>query len=336
MHNMLVIKKRFVILKTLAFTLIFLVSCGKITAPADDIPPAMPANFILIGAGDGQASFRWAANSEADFAKFLIYRAVGSATDFVQIAETTANEFVDQFLEYERVYYYYITAVDFAGNQSNSTVIIDVRPLNVSSPAPPRNITVFGHNYSDLNQLEMVISWTPPSASDIWKYFVYKSSTPGFEASSENLIDSTTVSIFADRDVKPGDVFYYRISTMDLGRRQGIPSSAKSDVILEKVLLESPSNRIQFGSPFQFSWKKVEGAQNYKIFVSTSPLANVVWSSAKTQQLNGFYAGSALTPGALYYWWVSAYSQNNLVNDDGDTVEPDVNTRSDIWTFFVR
>lgn len=311
-------------------------SCGKITAPADTEPPRTPANFTLFGGGDGQASFRWTRNTESDFANYIVYRAVDSPENFTKIAETTENEFVDQFLDYERVYYYYLTAIDFAGNESAPTPILDVRPVNVSSPSVPTNVIVFGHNYPNLNQVELKISWNPPAASDLWKYFIYKSDQPAFDVSESTLLDSTTVSIYFDRDVKPGDTFYYRIAAMDLGRRVGIPSTAASDVVLQKVILESPSNRIQFSSPYKFSWFPVDKAVNYQVFVAKSPLADVVWTSAKVTDTSLFYNGNVLTPGALYYWWVGAYSKNTFVDENGTTVNPDVNSRSDIWTFFVR
>jgi fibronectin type 3 domain-containing protein len=317
-----------------AVTLLF--SCGKITAPADIAAPATPANFSLLGGGDGQVSFRWAANREPDFDKYFIYRAVDSPADFIKIAETTETEFIDQFLDYDRVYYYYITAIDFAGNESTPTTTIDVRPINISSPTNPTNVVVFGHNYPDLNQIEFVITWTPPSISDLWKYLIYRGAEPGFEVSANSLLDSTSVGIFYDRTAQVNDLFYYRIVSVDLGWKTSLPSAATSDRILQKVDLISPSNRVQITPPFQFTWKSTEHAVAYQVVVAKSPLSDIIWSSAKVKNTEITYTGPALEAGSLYYWWVGAFSKDPFLNDDGKMVTPDVNSRSDIRTFFVR
>ena len=95
--------------------------CAEITAPDDLDAPASPANFVLIGGGDGQAHFRWAKNSEPDFDKYIVFRSIQTIDSFEKIAEIRDNEYLDRFLSYELVYYYYIIAVDYIGNESEPT-----------------------------------------------------------------------------------------------------------------------------------------------------------------------------------------------------------------------
>jgi len=316
--------------------LLGLMQCGEITAPADVKPPITPQNFLLIGGGDGQVHFRWSQNSEPDFDKYMIYRSIDNPDNFENIAETKQSEFVDRFLRYDLVYFYYITALDFAGNESEPTAIIDVRPVNISSPASPSSVVVAGHNYPNLNQIEFMITWTPPNVSDLWKYLIYRGTEANFVLDANSFVDSTALSIYYDRNVRPGDLFYYRIVSVDLGYKNSIPSNPSFDQILLKLTLISPSNRIEFRAPFQFSWLSVPNAISYQVFVARAPLSDVIWTSAKIKEHNIAYSGSQLTSGAIYYWWVGAYSKDEYLTEDGIRIKPDVNSRSEIWTFFVR
>jgi len=325
------------IMLLLTSSTIFFMSCGKITAPADVDPPDTPANFTLIGGGDGQAHFRWSKNIEPDFDKYLIYRSVGDMSAFTRIAETRQTEFVDVFLSYDIVYYYYLTAIDFAGNESAATGVIDVRPINISSPASPTNVTVYGHNYPNLNQVEFVITWTSPNVSDLMMFRIYRGNDPFFQADETTLIDSTTVGIYYDRNVKFGDFFYYKVTSVDVGLKSSLPSAPGYDRILTKVELTNPSNRIEFTPPYQFTWKSVEHAVAYKVFVAKSPLADTIWTSQKSIDTTAIYQGANFAPNSIYYWWVAAYSKrDSLIVEKDIKINPDINSRSLIWTFFVR
>lgn len=324
------------LLFVIGLTMIF-VFCGKITAPADVESPESPGNFTLIGGGDGQAHFRWSNNVEPDFDKYLIYRSVGDINAFTLIGETRQTEFVDVFLSYEIVYFYYITAIDFADNESDPTGVIDVRPINISSPASPTNVMVYGHNYPNLNQVEFVITWAPPNVSDLMMFRIYRGTDPSFQVNETTLLDSTTVGIYYDRNVNSGDNYYYKITSVDYGLKSSLPSLPNGDRILQIPELTNPSNRIEFASPYQFSWKAVQHAVAYKVFVALSPLADTIWTSPKSIDTTALYQESSFTSNSIYYWWVTAYSKtDSLVVDKNTTIIPDINSRSLIRIFFVR
>jgi hypothetical protein len=256
--------------------------------------------------------------------------------NFTKISETRQNEFVDVFLSYDIDYYYYITAIDFAGNESGPTGVIDIRPINISSPPSPTSVIVYGHNYPNLNQIEFVITWVPPNVSDLMMFRIYRGTVPNFQADATTLIDSSTVAIYYDRNVKPGDFFYYKVSSVDFGMKSSVPSMPDSDRILHTVELATPSNRIDFTPPYQFTWKSVDFAKDYKVFVAKSPLADTIWTSQKVIDTTVVYQGPKLSANSIYYWWVGAYSKQDTLIAEDVKISPDVNSRSLIWTFFVR
>lgn len=59
----------------------------------------------------------WQNNRESDLAFYKIYRSTDSV-NFSFIAQTYENIFADKELDYDTTYYYYITAVDNSGNES--------------------------------------------------------------------------------------------------------------------------------------------------------------------------------------------------------------------------
>ena len=314
---------------------LFLISCSEITAPEDFDSPSTPANFVLIGGGDGQAHFRWVKNSEPDFDKYVVFRSVQNTESFEEIAKIRDSEYLDRFLSYNLVYYYYIIAVDYIGNKSEPTAVIDVRPVNISSPPSPNNIIVFGHNYPNFNQIEFAISWTPPNISDLWKFRIYRGSDANFDANNSSLYDSTAVSIYFDRAVNPGDRYFYRIQSIDLGQKFSSTSTATGDLILQNAELISPTNQIEFSSPYQFTWKEVENAINYQVFVGRAQLSDIIWTSAKITDKQTTYSGPQLKSGQIYYWWIGAFSKEDFFIDNVK-INPDVNSRSEIRSFFVR
>ncbi len=329
-------KRLFRVFGLVVLPLLGLHACSKITAPADVTPPATPTTFMLLGGGDGEARFRWAPNGEQDFKHYTIYRAVASPVTFLPIAELSENEYVDRFLDYETTYYYYLTASDYAGNESVASGILDVRPVNISSPASPTALVVYGHNNASLNQVECSVTWIPPTISDLSHFRVYRSTSPTFEADASTLVDSTAVSLFRDTHVTTGAIYYYKVTCVDLGGRASVASMADFDRILDKVALLSPGNRTVQSSALTFTWQPVANAVGYQVFVGLAPLSNVVWSSRVTTGQQMVYSGSKLSSQSLYYWWIGAYSKSSGVNPSGVAVEPDVNSTSEIWSFFVR
>jgi hypothetical protein len=300
--------------------------CAKITAPADIFPPVTPAGFTLLGGGDGEAHFRWARNTEADFDKYKLYRAAATPTGFRNLVELRQTEYVDRFLDYDTTYFYYLTALDFTGNESAPSRIIDVQPLNVSAPAPPANLLVAGRNNPAQSQVEILLSWIPPNISDVALFRIFRSATSDFNAEASTLFDSSSTGTYRDRNVKPDDLFYYKVVAVDRGGKTSLPSSFNSDRVLFSPGLSTPANRTRFTPPLIFSWSAVEHAAAYQAFVGRGPMSDIIWSS-KTINQEILYNGPALSANTIYYWWVGAFSKGFAA---------EVNSFSEVWTFFVQ
>jgi len=101
--------------------------------PVDIYPPSKPGQ-LSVGPGPGRLALFWPANPEADLAGYLIYRATdpnlpkGQWTGLTPGLHTRTT-FTDENVEAGKAYYYYIIAVDTAGNKSEpSDVVSDTVP----------------------------------------------------------------------------------------------------------------------------------------------------------------------------------------------------------------
>lgn len=318
----------------LVLKIMLITSCSEITSPEDVFPPATPRNFTLIGGGDGQAHFRWERNIEIDLKGYRLYRSVNNTNSFTLLVEIIQTEYVDRFLEYDSVYYYYLTAIDFTGNESNPTSIIDIQPLNLSAPQPPTRVIAAGNNSPVQGALEMRISWTPPDIGDLKNYYVYRGTDSSFVPGPSSFIDSSNIALYIDRTALLNTNYYYKIVAIDRGFKESFPSKAAKDKILSSPLLVSPANNTRFGAPHIFKWDPVNSAVHYEVFVGNAPFSDVFWSSGKITATEFAYSGPAFQTSKVYYWWVGVYSKEKIVFDDGSELPAQVNAYSLINSFF--
>ena len=102
-------------------------------APIDLYPPAPPEK-VLIGSAPGKLSIFWVANSEPDLAGYYLYRSTDPnlpKDKWTKLTPTlyTKTTFADDNVESGKTYYYYVIAVDNAGNKSEpSEVASDTVP----------------------------------------------------------------------------------------------------------------------------------------------------------------------------------------------------------------
>jgi fibronectin type 3 domain-containing protein len=311
-----------------------ILSCSEVVAPEDITPPATPVNFTLLGGGDGQVRLRWTMNLEPDFDYYRLYRSVNNTNSFSVLVQLTQIEYLDRFLEYDSTYYYYLTAVDKARNESDPTFIIDVQPLNVAAPQPPMFLVASGLNNPLQSLLQINLTWTPPDIGDLLNYKIYRSNDSDFVANTSTLIDSTNIATYFDPFLPTNTKYFYKIVAVDKGFKESMPSKSSSDMILNSSVLVAPANQTRFVEPRIFNWESVDNAVAYTVYVGRGPFSDIVWSSSRTANTNIQYAGPALVATQVYYWWVGAYSRNKIKLENGTEIPSQVNSYSTVNSFF--
>ncbi len=87
-----------------------------ITGSVDLQPPAAPTGLNVTSEGDSQVSLAW--NSVAGAAGYNVYRSPVTGGGFVKVDAVTGTDFTDTGLRNAQNYFYVVTALDAAGNES--------------------------------------------------------------------------------------------------------------------------------------------------------------------------------------------------------------------------
>lgn len=98
----------------------------------DTTPPAVPVGLRAKGA-DASAHLTWEANKEPDLAGYRLYRSLTPLSGFSQVIETEFAKAEDPGLVNGKAYFYRLSAMDRAGNESVPSAVISVTPV---APGP--------------------------------------------------------------------------------------------------------------------------------------------------------------------------------------------------------
>ncbi len=90
----------------------------------DVTPPSSPKN-LLASSTSGHTDLVWEKNNESDLSFYGIYRSLDSTIAISnQLSTTSDTTYIDTTAEYGIKYYYSISAVESAGNESEFSDII--------------------------------------------------------------------------------------------------------------------------------------------------------------------------------------------------------------------
>lgn len=96
-----------------------------------------PAEELVAG-----VALDWDDNVEDDLAYYNVYRAQGTdmapeVGEFSLVTSATVSGYVDRGLASESEWWYYVTAVDDVGNQSEPSGVVKGRAADVIAPGAP-------------------------------------------------------------------------------------------------------------------------------------------------------------------------------------------------------
>jgi hypothetical protein len=100
-------------------------------APLDIYPPSAPS-LAVPGVAPGRLALFWAASPEADVAGYLVYRSTDASLPKTQWTlltpgVLTRTTFTDDTVDPGKTYFYYVVAVDVAGNRSAPSEVVSER-----------------------------------------------------------------------------------------------------------------------------------------------------------------------------------------------------------------
>jgi len=191
----------------------------------DTTTPAAPAG-LDADATDGAIALSWNAVDEAD--TYRVYRAT-SSTDGVEgsvlATDLSETSYQDTGAENGTTYYYRVTAVDDADNQSNGSDEAKGTPF-----APPSELTgTSGDSKIELN-------WGAAAGAE--SYSVYRDTSSMEGAQGEPLTTDLPNAAYTDTTAKNGTKYYYRVTSVNPENEE---SAATNEV--GKAAFSNPPDR---------------------------------------------------------------------------------------------
>ncbi len=179
----------------------------------DTTPPAVPNNLIATNAGSGTSLLvSWLPNTEKDIQGYNIYRSLSENGTYLKInADPVAISglYTDQGLERNVTYWYKITAVDWANNESVQSPTASGTTLDILPPAVPGGVKVVDPG----NGTDLVVSWQPSPDQDLIGYNIYRSTGGG---DFEKLTTSPVTAVaYTDSGLSRGVRYSYKVSAVD-------------------------------------------------------------------------------------------------------------------------
>lgn len=288
---------------------------SQITEPDDDLPPVMPAGLRIYYASDGNIGLEWMRNSEPDLKGYKIFRSINDTSQFILLGFTSDDFIVDDSLDYNSTYFYYLVAVDDENRESSRTPIISATPLNRLTPLTPRNLQINARSWN--NRKEIFLWWDKGQETDLRGYNIYRSISAGFNADTSTFIAFTSSTQFTDANsLEYYKLYYYKIRAVDKGNLESSTTGEIYDQVFEPVQIVFPADKsvVEYFENFRIITTGAEAT--YKIILQSNQYFGELWSSEfKSAEISdtievplGYFY---LERNKTYFWRVAGYSGNS-------------------------
>ncbi|MCB9857260.1 MAG: fibronectin type III domain-containing protein [Phycisphaerales bacterium] len=192
--------------------------------PTADPVPAAPTGLTAT-IGDGIVSLDWNDNVEADLKEYRIYRGTVNGGPYTEIDTNTSSDFPDTSVVNGTKYYYVVSAIDNANQESPYSNQVSATPHEIIPPAPPQNLEAF-----PLDQ-GAYLDWDNNTEPDLNSYVIYISPTPG---GPYDEVDSDDPSEFPVFGLTNGTQYYFVVTARDdNGNESGYSNEATTTPIAE-------------------------------------------------------------------------------------------------------
>lgn len=186
-----------------------------------------PMNVKARAGGSTRVCLTWKSSPEQQDAGYKIFRGISERGPFAKIAQVTATEYTDDYLETNTRYYYKIRSYDYRGRQSGFSAIVFAE--TAPTPNPPIILKTIPH----IKGVEVI--WAPSPAkcddpNDLKGYKLYRAKVEkgpykqvatilgrdiGLDSQSTTLDKLLKVS-YIDKNLADGEDYYYKVTAYDV------------------------------------------------------------------------------------------------------------------------
>lgn len=275
----------------------------------DSTPPAVPVIRMGIPESNG-AVLVWTGGSDADLAKYKIYKSIDGGTTWDTGMELNpVTLFFYQGLKGGIPYTFAISAIDTSGNESDKSATVTVTPIagpDRTPPAVPADVAAAAGSKA------VSVTWNPVPDEDLQNYYVYVTNT---STGSFNRIYAGANPFYKVMNLTNGVEYSIQVSAVDLMNNESAKSAAvkatpsSDDTTAPAVPSGLKMTDVRDGM-LSLRWNEAadEDKDHYNVYVSTDNGAT--WRPAQTARTAAFLA-SGLTNGTLYTFAVTTVDVND-------------------------
>ncbi len=266
--------------------------------------PAAPANLSAT-AGNQQVNLSWTASSGA--ASYDVMRGTATGGPYTRIGTATTTGYADAGLTNGTTYYYVVTAVNTAGQSSNSNQASATPTGGLpAAPSAPAGLSATAGNQ------QVSLSWTASSGAT--SYNLMRGMVSGGPYTQ---ISAATTTYYVDTSVTNGTTYYYVVTAVSAGGQSGnsnqasaTPTGAAGSINLNINVL---ANRHAI-SPYIYGGSYPQDAAH----VTDSGLTVVRWGGDSTSTYNWQLKTNS---SANDYYYEDYAAQGFSNGDDGDSTQ---------------
>ena len=270
-----------------------------LTASVGDEVPAPP---VGVSASDGTSSAQvrvsWGASSGATYYKVFRSASNSAATAQCIASSVTALSYDDASAEVGATYYYWVKAVNSAGESDFSASDSGWKAYAV--PDAPRNVSAS----KGTSTVGVVVSWSAVSSATSYEVWRSESSS---SASAARIANGLTATTYTDTSAAVGTTYTYWVKAVNQG---GTSGWSNSDTGYRKMAAPAAPTGVAASDGLSsteivVTWNAVATAESYSVYRGTSSS-----SSSASQIASGLtamsYSDSSALAGTTYYYWVKA------------------------------
>jgi len=198
--------------------------------PQDKIPPAIPSGLQTQGA-ETSILLSWNMSLDLDAAGYNVYRATGLKDEPVRLTRAMIKLdkpfYVDSTVQSYRQYFYSVSALDKANNESAGCNPVMAMTKDLTPPAPPANVSF------KLDQRILKLSWKRSPSTDAVGYNIYR----GEAIDRQPLVNRDVIraTAYADsgyqgKGLLPGRRFLVSVTAVDSARNESERVTVTVDV----------------------------------------------------------------------------------------------------------
>ncbi len=269
-------------------------------SPSDDVAPDAPAGLGTT-AGDGRLTLAW--DPVSDAVGYRVYRALDGTGPWTEVTTDPVADptFVDDGLQNGTVYWYVVTAVDVAGNESERSDPEIGVPVDQTPPAVPTGVRV------TVDDGALVVAWDAVQADDLLGYQLYRSDSADGPWTHVGELTSATETTVGGLD--NGTTYWFSVSATDDATNESDRSEPASGVPGDHVAPPAPSqlSGIPYDRRVNLWWPAVETPDlaGYRVYVATG--AAGPWTQVGDDLTSIEAWVDDLTNDTTYHFGVSAF-----------------------------